>query len=71
MFTKKSKTENPQLKSNTLNSWLNGKTASFLIGSAVSYALYHFGIVGKIKSYFTKKPTTPIFSDNSDTQTQG
>jgi len=61
MFTKKNKSENNQQK-NTTESWINGKLASFLIGTAIGATIYQFKIIPKIINYF-KKPTPP--TDNA------
>jgi len=65
MFTKKN--HQPNQKTNTIESWITGKIASTLIGSAVCYALYKFGIYSKLKNYFKK--STPIFADNTHDNT--
>lgn len=63
MFTKKTKSDNKNEKTtnpsspenaNTLQSWVTGKFGSFLIFTAVGFALYKFGIINKLTNYFKK-----------------
>ena len=47
--------ENNKEKSNSgIKSWLTGKLGSFLIFSAVGFALYKFQIINKLSSFFKK-----------------
>ena len=61
MFTKikSKKNENTNLNNehknqSTLKSWLTGKLGSFLLLSAVGYALYKLGIINRITNFFKK-----------------
>ena len=64
MFTKKNNSkntnennnshENKSTLSHTLYSWVTGKVGSFLIFTAVGYAIYHFGIIKQLTSYLPK-----------------
>ena len=55
----------------TAKSWIEGKLGSWLIGSAIGYSLYHFGIISKLTNYLTnltKKTTAPINTESTTTQ---
>ena len=62
-FIKKNKSDTENSTTSIAKSWITGKLGSIIIGSAIGYSLYHFGIIKQIKDYLTnltKKTSSDI-----------
>jgi len=65
-FTKKNKSDTSENSTTSIaKSWITGKLGSVIIGSAIGYSLYHFGIIKQITNYLTN-----LTKKTSDTPAQ-